>query len=69
MKKQFEETRNIRPSLFNADGTVKLAVKQGKKQKLKDVTKKNEEKEICLNCEDPKCNGNCKKVQKKGGAE
>ena len=61
------EERNVRPSLFNADGVVKLAEKQGKKQKPKNVTKKNEEKEICLNCNSPECNGNCKKVQKKGG--
>ena len=59
------EERNVRPSLFNADGVVKLAEKQGKKQKPKDVTKKNAEKEICLNCKDPECNGYCKKVQAK----
>ncbi len=56
---------NIKPSYFTAEGTIKLAEKQGKKQKPKDVTKKNKEKEICLNCNDPKCNGNCKKVKRK----
>ena len=65
MKKQIEEIRNIRPNFFNAEGTVKLAVKQGKKQRVRDVTKRNKEKEICLNCNSPKCNGNCKKVQAK----
>ena len=65
MKKQIEEFRNIKPSLFSADGTVKLATKQGKKQRAKDVTKKNKEKEICLNCDNPECNGNCKKIKAK----
>ena len=55
----------IKPSRFNAEGTVKLAEKQGKPQKLKDVSEKNRIKEICLNCTKPKCNGNCKKI--KGG--
>lgn len=55
----------IKPSYFNAEGTVKLAEKQGKKQKPKDVTKKNKEKEICLNCDAPKCNGSCKKMKGK----
>lgn len=50
---------------FNAEGIVTLAPKQGKKQKPKDVTKKNKEKEICLNCNNSKCNGNCKKAKRK----
>ena len=55
----------IKTSYFNAEGYAKLAEKQGKKQKPKDVTKKNKEKEICLNCNSPECNGYCKKVQMK----
>ena len=53
----------IKQSFFNIDGTVKLAEKQGKAQKIKDVTEKNRIKEICLNCNEPKCNGNCKKIK------
>ena len=53
----------IKPNYFSAEGTVKLVEKQGKPQKTKDVSKKNGIKEICLNCTEPKCNGNCKKIK------
>ena len=39
--------------------------KQGKPQKPKDVTKKNAEKDICLNCERESCKGCGKKTFKK----
>lgn len=51
-------------SYFDKDGYVKLAVKQGKKQRTKkNVDYKNAVKEICLNCDSRKCNGNCKKIR------
>ena len=49
--------------LFRADGTVNLAEKQGKPQKTKDVSKKNKDIEICLNCKQKKCNGYCDKFR------
>lgn len=53
----------VRPSYFNVEGTIKLAEKQGKAQRTKDVTEKNRKKDVCLKCTEPKCNGNCKKVK------
>lgn len=53
----------IKPSYFNVEGTVKLAEKQGKPQRTRDVTEKNRIKEICLNCTKPKCTGSCEKVR------
>lgn len=55
----------IKTGWFAADGTVKLAEKQGKRQTPKDVSEKNRQKEICLNCDKAKRRGTCKKV--KGG--
>lgn len=52
--------------LFGADGTVSIAEKQGKPQKVKDVSNENKKKQICLNCNKPKCTGNCKKVTEAG---
>ena len=50
--------------MFKADGAVNVAEKQGKPKKPKDVSKKNEEIEICLNCKKKKCNGTCKHFSK-----
>lgn len=55
-------------------GIIKTAVKQGEKEKPKDLaelTEKNRIKDICLNCTEPKCNDRCrifskKKVKKDG---
>ena len=47
---------------FNAEGTVKLAPKQGEPPKYKDVAKKSEDIQICLNCTKPRCSGFCKKI-------
>ena len=55
----------MKHNYFNADGVVRLAEKQGKPQKPKDVTEENRKKQICLTCNKPKCKGNCKRV--KGG--
>lgn len=41
----------------HATGTAQLATKQGKQQPLRDVTEINKEKEICLKCTRPTCNG------------
>ena len=38
-------------------GIAKIAPKQGRKQKVRDVSAINAVKDICLNCERPKCNG------------
>lgn len=45
--------------LFNSDGKVDVAIKQGKPQKIKNVNGKNEGIEICLNCQKKKCKGYC----------
>ena len=45
--------------LFNSDGKVALAERQGKPQKIKNVNGKNEGIEICLNCKKKKCSGYC----------
>ena len=51
---------------FDADGTVKQAIQQGRPQRYKkDVEKKNVEKQICLNCKKPKCRGCSEKFKKK----
>nr|DAF74479.1 MAG TPA: hypothetical protein [Caudoviricetes sp.] len=52
-------------SYFSANGTIKLAIKQGRKVKDKDVTEENKRKEICLNCDAPECNGVCSKIRRK----
>ena len=41
------------------NGVANQAIKQGKKQREKDVRKKNKIKDICLNCTKENCNGNC----------
>lgn len=55
--------------MFKADGTVNVAEKQGKPQKVKDVRKKNEEMKICLNCKKKKCNGYCEKFKEEKNNE
>ena len=45
-------------------GYFNLATQQGKKQKpKKNIDYKNTVKQICLNCDSKKCNGNCKKLK------
>ena len=49
-------------------GYIKTAEKQGKKEKPKneaEIAEKNRIKEICLNCEQPKCGDRCRCFQKK----
>lgn len=44
-------------------GIIKTAVKQGEKEKpknLAELSEKNRIKEICLNCKQPKCVERCK---------
>lgn len=49
---------------LNSDGLILQATKQGKKQKpKKNIGYKNAIKQICLNCDSKKCNGNCKKLR------
>ena len=50
---------------FNAHGRIDIAEKQGKPQKEKDVSKKNKNIAVCLNCDELKCNGNCEKFKKR----
>lgn len=50
-------------SYFGANGTVKLATKQGKPEQIKDVQIENEIKNFCLNCTKEKCNGDCKDIR------
>ena len=50
------------------NGYVKQAVKQGNKMTDKnaaEIEENNRIKHICLSCESPKCNGECKKFSKK----
>lgn len=54
-------------------GIIKTAVKQGEKEKpknLAELSEKNRIKEICLNCKQPKCGERCnyfaKKVRENG---
>lgn len=42
-------------------GIADLTIKQGKKQKPKNVAAKNREKEVCLNCTKAECRGCGKK--------
>lgn len=49
------------------NGVASQAIKQGKKQREKDVRKKNKIKDICLNCTKEKCNGNCAEYIKQRG--
>ena len=51
--------------LFNVNGTVSVAEEQGKRERIKNVTKKNAKKQICLNCKKKKCRGNCKDFREK----
>ena len=44
-------------------GLVKLRPKQGDKPKYTPKEKDTKEIQICLNCEKPNCNGNCKKIK------
>lgn len=49
---------------FDENGYVKLRPKIG--AKLKDESTQMEDKrliDLCLNCEKPKCNGNCKEYK------
>lgn len=49
---------------FDEYGYIRQAIPQGKKVKpKKNVDYKNAVKEICLNCDRRKCNGNCKKLR------
>lgn len=45
-------------------GYIQTAPKQGRKVPDKDVTEINRIKEICLNCNRPKCTGRCKTFSK-----
>lgn len=50
----------------NHTGLVKLRPKQGNKLKhkpYKPKEKNNNEIQVCLNCDRPDCNGNCKKIR------
>ena len=49
--------------LFGADGAVHVTEEYGKPERIKDVSKKNKIKQICLNCKRNKCSGYCKKVK------
>lgn len=49
----------------NHTGLVKLRPKQGDKTKHKPKEKDSKKIQICLNCEKPDCNGNCKKIKEK----
>lgn len=51
-----------------AYGIIKTAVKQGDKEKPKNLTElaeKNRRKEICLNCTQPNCDNRCKVFKKR----
>ena len=51
---------------FGVDGWVHQAEKQGRKQKyIRDVSKKNKMKDVCLYCEKEKCNGHCEHFKRK----
>ena len=45
------------------NGVVKQAVKQGKKEEIRDVEKENLIKQFCLNCTKENCNGDCKDIR------
>ena len=49
-------------------GVIKTAVKQGEKERVKNaerIEKKNQIKNICLNCTKPECTSRCEKFTKK----
>jgi hypothetical protein len=45
-------------------GYIATAMKQGRKQKDRDVTETNRVKDICLNCTEEKCSDRCYKFNK-----
>lgn len=48
-------------------GMVNLSPKQGEKQSSKQLNlKKQQEIEICLNCDKRRCKGNCEKIRSFG---